>query len=114
MDRECRNKEIKLFFFLLIAMAGWVLLFQTKTDSSYSESPELPSGYVHCGDSKWISDTEWTGEVIDARGVLEISKECKLYKMTIYGSFDKKYTVLPLYDWNGEPSVIFYDGNAFE
>lgn len=100
---------------LLIILILYTITLHNK-QVEYADYPELPPGYVRYGDGKWITDSEWSGFVIDATGVSAVpgqSKNCQIYKMTIYGTYDKEYTILPVYDWNGNPSTIPYDGHAF-
>lgn len=124
--RDCTKKL--LGYVCMCALIAVLFLFITApvaaenevnhdTASIMTEDAKLPDGYTHFGPGEWASDTEWTGFVVDSRGVSGISgnsKECYIYKMTIYGIGNSRtYTVVPVFEMDGRPSTIPYDGIAF-
>lgn len=85
-------------------------------EAAIVEDAELPAGYDYLGTGEWVSDTEWTGFVVDSRGVTGIpgnSKECRIYKMHIYESGIASYSCEPVFEMDGSPSTIPFDGIAF-
>lgn len=88
-----------------------------RTNSVIVEDAELPDGYAYFGQGEWITNSEWSGTVINIRGISGISgdsKECRIYKMNVIQTGSGPvYSIIPVFEMNGHPAAIPYDGTIF-
>lgn len=113
-----------LLFATLLAFVLFFAFFITRpiattanVEHVAADEIELPDGYKHFGPSRWVSESQWTGLVLDIHGISGIagdSKECRIYEMTISEvGYGEVYSINPVFDMDGSPATMLFDGKNY-